>query len=112
MLCSPDPRQSNVILSGGCGKTRMRDSLASFSVAQSKSPLCRPEPDKDGAPTRLSSIYLLVGELYGQLAFGLRHFAPEFLQVGLDCGVFRIFAQREREPAICGGKVARGAQSG
>lgn len=52
---------------------------------------------------------LLLREFYCQLALGWRHFAPKFLQVGLDCRVFRIFAQRHGEPPIGGREVMRRA---
>ena len=53
-----------------------------------------------------------MSELYGQLAFRLRHLSPQLPQIRLNRRVFGVFAQREREPAIRRRKVVGGAQSG
>lgn len=53
----------------------------------------------------------LLCQLNRQLAFRLRHFAPEFAQIGLDRGVLGIFAEGDCEPAIRCGQVAGSAQS-
>jgi hypothetical protein len=53
----------------------------------------------------------LLRQLDCELALGLGHFSPEFLQVRLYGLIVGIFAQSQREPAICGGKVVRRAQA-
>ena len=47
-------------------------------------------PHSDAPPQPALSPALL-REFYRQLPFWRCHFPPEFLQVGLDCRVFRIF---------------------
>src|SRR5579863_2760159 len=53
----------------------------------------------------------LLTELNCQLPFRLRHFAPQFLQVGLHGHVVRILAQSQREPAIRRGQIMGSAQA-
>ena len=56
-------------------------------------------------------IPLLLRQLDGQIPLGLRHFAPQLLQIVLHGVVGGIFPQGNCEPAICGGQIARRAQS-
>ena len=48
----------------------------------------------------------LLAEFDGELALGLGHLAPEFLQVILQCHIIGLLVQSEREPAIGGRQVA------
>ena len=46
------------------------------------------------------------------MTFGLRHLAPKLLQIALNGLILRVFAQGHGKPAIRGGKIVRGAETG